>query len=146
MKISGKHIIEAPVEAVWQKILDPAVLERVTPGIDQLEKLAADRYKAIADIRMGPVKGRFTGSLAIEDKVAPESCTIVLDQKSKIGNVKASITLKLVPLADYQTAVGYTGEARMSGMLARMGQRLLGGVVSTLAKQFFSAFEKEVNG
>ena len=32
----------------------------------------------------------------------------------------------------------------MSGMLARMGQRIVSGVVSTLSKQFFQGIESEL--
>ena len=144
MKITGEHLIEAPPEKVWQNILDPRVLEKITPGIKKLEELAPDHYKAVSEIKMGPVKGQFEGAFTIKDKTENKSCKIVLDQKSKMGNALAEINLELIPVSDTQTKVHYTGDARISGMLARMGQRLIGGVVKTLSKQFFEALQKEI--
>ncbi len=144
MKINGKHIIDASPSIVWKMILDPKVLERITPGIKTLEEKTTDLYTAISEVKIGPVRGAFEGSLAIKDKVTEESCTVTLDQKSKMGNAKAEISMKLIPTEDGKTEIQYTGDVRMSGMLARMGQRIIGGVVSTLSKQFFTALENEI--
>ncbi len=144
MKITGEHRIHAPAEKVWEKILDPRVLERITPGIKSLEELGPDHYKAISEVKMGPVKGRFEGDFSILDKVEGKSCKVSLDQKSKIGNALAEISMELKPVSEDETLLTYTGDARISGMLARMGQRLIGSVVKTFSKQFFEALEKEV--
>ena len=144
MKITGKYSIDASPELIWKMIIDPRVLEKITPGIKTLEAKGEDRYKAVSEVKVGPVRGDFEGDLSLENKVDGESCTVVLDQKSKMGNAKAEIGLKLIPQEDGKTEIQYTGEARMSGMLARMGQRIMSGVVSTLSKQFFKALEEEI--
>lgn len=144
MKITGEYLLSANPDELWEMLNDPKVLEKVTPGIKTLEAQGEDSYKAISEVKIGPVKGEFKGGLALKDKVEGESCVVVLDQKSKMGNVVAEIGMKLIPKKENQTEVQYTGEAKMSGMLARMGQRIMSGVVSTLSKQFFQAMEKEL--
>ncbi|MEX0290582.1 MAG: CoxG family protein [Flavobacteriaceae bacterium] len=144
MKISGKYALNTTTKVFWNMVMDPEVLEKVTPGIKELISQGEDNYKAISQVRVGPVKGEFTGTLAIKDKVEEESCLLVVDQKSKMGNVIAEISMKLLPQEEGQTLINYTGEAKMSGMLARMGQRIMSGVVSTLSKQFFQGIEKEL--
>ncbi len=144
MEIKGKHIINATPKVVWKMILDPRVLEKITPGIKTLKEKETDVYQAVSEVKVGPVRGAFEGNLAIKDKVTEESCIVALDQKSKMGNAKAEISMKLIPTEDGETEIQYTGDVRMSGMLARMGQRIIGGVVSTLSKQFFTALENEI--
>ena len=144
MKISGAYTLNATSEVLWKMVMDPLVLEKVTPGIKELILQEEDNYKAISQVRVGPVKGEFTGTLAIKDKVEEESCVLVIDQKSKMGNVIAEISMMIVPQSEGQSQINYTGEAKMSGMLARMGQRIVSGVVSTLSKQFFQGLEKEL--
>lgn len=145
MKIEGEFKLAAPADLVWKKVLDPEVLARVTPGIKTLEEQAEDHYKAISEVKVGPVRGSFEGDLFIKEKEEGKRCAVVLDQKSKLGNVLAEIGMELIPVTEAETLVKYTGEARISGMLARMGQRVLGGVVKTLAKQFFVALEQELH-
>ena len=144
MKISGKYTLKADPKVIWDMMLEPRILERVTPGIKKLETIGEDEYKAISEVRVGPVKGEFTGNLAVRDKVPEESCLLVVDQKSKMGNVVAEIGMRFIAAAAGETEISYTGEAKLSGMLARMGQRIMSGVVSTLSKQFFQGMEREL--
>ncbi|NAS30438.1 carbon monoxide dehydrogenase [Flavobacteriaceae bacterium R38] len=144
MKINGKYDINASSDVIWKMILDPEVLEKITPGIKSLETTDTDTYKAVSEVKIGPVKGAFNGNLSIKDKKEKESCLLVIDQKSKIGNVVAEIGIKLAPSEETNTEIQYTGEAKLSGKLAVMGQRIMSGVVSTLSKQFFKALEKEI--
>lgn len=144
MKINGNYTLDVTPDIFWMMVMDPKVLEKVTPGIKTLNEKAPDTYEAISEVRIGPVKGSFKGNLSIKDKVEKVSCTLVVDQKSKMGNVVAEIGMKLIAAEVGKTDVQYTGEAKMSGRLASMGQRIMSGVVSTLSKQFFKAMELEI--
>lgn len=144
MELSGKHVLQAPVDRVWNLLLDPEVLARITPGITRLEPLGEDEYEAIADVKIGPVNGSFSGKMAVKDKTPPEHFTLHILQESKIGNVNAEGTIRLIPKDETQTEVDFSGNAKLSGTLARTGQRVLGGVAKMLTKQFFKALEKEL--
>ncbi len=144
MQINGTYRLNAPTDVVWKMLMDPEVLEKVTPGIKKLEPLEEDVYNAISEVKIGPVRGSFEGKLSVKDKIEQQRCVLVVDQKSKSGNVVAEIGMQFVAQEDGKTQIAYTGEAKLSGMLARMGQRIMSGVVSTLSKQFFQAFEKEL--
>lgn len=124
--------------------MDPEVLKRITPGISDLTPLGEDEYQAFSTIKIGPVKGNFKGQLKMKDKVENAAATIVIDQKSQIGNVSAEIRMQLNNIGN-ATEIDYEGNAKLSGKLAMMGQRIIGGVVSTLSKQFFKALDKEIN-
>lgn len=143
MIIQGKYLIDATTENIWNLLMDFKVLERITPGISQLLPLGKDKYKAISKIKIGPVKGIFEGQLEIKDIIENSMATIVMEQKSKIGNVTASIKMQLHSV-DSSTEIDYKGEAKLSGKLAMMGQRIIGGVVSSLTKQFFTALDNEI--
>ncbi|MEL6968748.1 MAG: carbon monoxide dehydrogenase subunit G [Bacteroidota bacterium] len=144
MHLKGTHTLPATREQLWLYLMDPEFLARVTPGITRLERIAEDSFEAIADIKMGPVKGSFTGNLGLREKQEPESFLLDISQNSKIGNVSATIKLELTEMDSNTTAMSFDGKAKLSGLLARTGQRVLSGVANTLAKQFFSALEKEL--
>lgn len=144
MIVQGKHPIVGSSEDVWNHLMDPAVLERITPGLSTLDQVGNDKYKAISNIKIGPVKGSFEGELEIKDKVKNTGAILHIDQRSKIGNVSAEIKMHLITLDD-TTEIEYKGEAKLSGKIAMMGQRIIGGVISSLSKQFFIALDKEIN-
>jgi carbon monoxide dehydrogenase subunit G len=124
--------------------MNPEVLTRITPGISRLEQIEEDQFKAIADVKIGPVKGSFEGNLKVAEKKEPERFVLKITQKSKIGNVSADVAIALNKKEDGQTEMEFDGKAKLSGLLARTGQRVLSGVANTLTKQFFKALEKEL--
>jgi len=124
-------------------LMDTDTLARIVPGISRLEKSGDNTYKSIIEIKMGPVNSSFTGNLQMEDIKEPEGFTLKVQQNSKIGNANAAINISLLPVNNNQSEVAFDGDVKLSGMLAAMGQRLIGSVSNTLTKQFFSNLEKE---
>ena len=143
MHLEGAHHLPAPVDVVWNMLMNPDTLAKVTPGISSLESTGADTYNAISEIKMGPVSGSFKGTMEVVDKKEPEQFTLKIKQKSKIGNVNATGTIFLKPEGK-TTEVQFSGDAKLSGTLARTGQRVLSGVAKTLTNQFFEALEGEI--
>lgn len=144
MKIEGNHLLNASPEAIWKKLLDTETLAKITPGVKHLEMTEPDEFIATSEVKIGPVQGSFKGHLSIKDKKEPEGFTLVLTQKSKIGNATAEVTLHILPQESGQTNIQYEGDAKLSGVLANTGQRVIGGVINTLSKQFFKALEEEL--
>ena len=124
--------------------MDTDALARIVPGISRLEKLGENVYKAIVDIKLGPVGGSFTGNLNMEDIQPEKAFTLKIQQNSKIGNASGVIKIDINPAEENKTDVAFNGDVKLSGMLASMGQRVLGGVANTLSKQFFANMEKEL--
>jgi len=125
-------------------LMDTDTLARVVPGISRLEKTAENQYNAIAEIKLGPVSGSFSGTLSLGDIQENEGYTLHVKQNSKIGNADATVKIALKSITDEQTEISFDGDARLSGLLARTGNRVISGVATTLTKQFFNNFEEEL--
>jgi carbon monoxide dehydrogenase subunit G len=121
-------------------------LARVVPGISRLEETGDHTFKSTLNIKLGPVNGTFTGNLQLDDLQEPNAFTLKAQQNSKIGNANATIKINLSLVDETgNTEISFDGDVKLSGMLASLGQRVMGGVSSTLTKQFFSNLEKEIN-
>ncbi len=137
MQLTGKQVLNAAPSKVWEKLMDTNALARVVPGITKLEQTGENTYTSTIHIKMGPVNGSFSGNLQLQDITEPNNFTLKVQQNSKIGNAKAAIKVDLIPLNGEQTEVAFDGDAKLSGLLAGMGQRVISGVANTLTKQFF---------
>jgi uncharacterized protein len=144
MQLTGKHVVDAAPEKVWVMLMDTDTLARIVPGISKLEKTGDNTFKSIIEIKLGPVSGSFTGNLQLEEITEQKGFTIKVQQNSKIGNANAAIKIDLVQADTNQTEIAFEGDVKMTGLLANMGQRVMGGVANTLTKQFFANFEKEL--
>jgi len=145
MQLTGKHIVNAAPSKVWDMLMDTDTLARIVPGISRLEKTGENTYKSILDIKLGPVSGSFNGNLQMDEIAAPDGFTLKVQQNSKIGNANAAIKIGLMNVEEKKTEVSFDGDVKLSGLLASMGQRVIGSVANTLSKQFFSNLEKEVS-
>jgi len=93
---------------------------------------------------MGPVSGSFTGNLEMEDIEEQKGFTLKVRQNSSIGNANAAIKIELIPINPNETEIGFDGGVKVTGLLASMGQRILGSVANVLTKQFFANLEREL--
>lgn len=144
MQLTGNHIINAAPAKVWALLMDTETLARIVPGVQKLERLEGNSFKSVLGVKLGPVSASFNGSLQMEDITEEKGFTLKVQQNSKVGNASAAIKIDLTPVAENQTEVAFDGDVKLSGMLASMGQRLIGGVANTLSKQFFTNMEKEL--
>ncbi|QHT70392.1 carbon monoxide dehydrogenase subunit G [Rhodocytophaga rosea] len=144
MQLTGKQVLNASPSKVWEKLMDTNTLARVIPGVTTLERTGENSFVSTLQIKMGPVNGSFSGNLQLEEITEQKNFTLKVQQNSKIGNTNAAIKVDLIPVSSTQTEVSFDGDAQLSGLLAGMGQRVIGGVANTLTKQFFTNLEKEL--
>lgn len=144
MQLIGKQVLNASPSKVWEKLMDTDTLARVIPGVTTLQRVSEHAFTSTLQIKLGPVNGSFSGNVQMEDITEQQKFTLKVQQISKIGNTNAAIKVDLTPVNTTQTEVSFDGDAKLSGLLAGMGQRVIGGVANTLTKQFFTNLEKEL--
>jgi hypothetical protein len=134
MKIQGTYTFDAPQPAVWQALQDPAVLTRVLPGCERLEKTGDNEYEGALKIKVGPVQGDFAGKILLADLDPPNGYSMTIDGRGAPGFVKAQARLSLAPDGD-RTTLTYDSDAQVGGRVASVGQRLLDSSAKAIIKQ-----------
>jgi uncharacterized protein len=137
MKLEGSYDVPAPRQKVWEAFLDPKQLKKAIPGCEKLEALGNDEYKATLKIGVAAVKGTFEGRVRLLDRKPPESYRIAAEGSGGPGFVKADTLITLTE-TDGGTRVSYSAEVQVGGLIAGVGQRMLGGVSKLMADQFFN--------
>jgi len=144
MQLTGRHTVTATPTTLWNMLMDTDTLSKIVPGISRLEKTGDNSYKSVLEIKMGPVSGSFTGNLQMENIEEQKGFTLKVQQNSSIGNANAAIKIDLIPLNSNETEVAFDGDVKVTGLLASMGQRILGSVANILTKQFFANLDREL--
>ncbi len=137
MKIEGSSDIPAPRERVWAAFLDPAVLSKAIPGCDALEEVGPGEFKAVMKVGVGAIKGTFEGKVRLTDLEPPNRYRMAVEGKGGPGFVRGEAAMELSE-ASGGTRVGYTADVQVGGLIASVGQRMLGGVSKMMLDQFFS--------
>jgi len=144
MNVKGNHEFKITREQLWTYLMDPEVLAKITPGVSKLEVTGTDSYNTVSDIKIGPVKGAFKGKLNVADKNEPAAFIINMEQLSKIGNAHVKIAMNLEESENGNAKLSFDGNAKLSGMIARTGQRVLSGVANAITKEVFAALEAHI--
>ncbi len=143
MKIEIRHSYQASREQVWEYLQDVGVLERTLPGCKKLTPVGDGRYDAELGLDVGPIKGSFAGEVTLLDLNVPESYRLRLRGSGKPGEVDADAVIRLVETGT-GTEVICESEAQVTGMLASVGQRVMGSVARMLLGRFFKGVEAEM--
>ena len=146
MKLNGENIIQASRMQVWEALNDPTVLKETIPGAQSVEQSTDDEFKAVVEIKIGPVKAKFTGKINLSDVNPPNGYKIVgQGQGGAAGFAKGSAVVSLTELDQETTKLNYEVDAQVGGKLAQVGQRLIQSASKSLADQFFNNLQEYFN-
>ncbi len=142
MNISGSHTVHAPRERVWELLHDPVALQRMVPGCQSLDVETPTKFSAMLAVGVGPIRGRFNGTVEIEDIAVNESYKMTLSGQGPTGFVSGEGAITLSPDGD-GTLVAVEADAQVGGTLAQIGSRMIQTAVRMLMGQFFEALSRE---
>jgi carbon monoxide dehydrogenase subunit G len=145
VKISGDATLQAPVERVYDALVDPAVLVRTIPGCRRLEQVADDTYRATVLAGVGSIKGTFAGEVRLSDREAPRSFTLHASGAGGPGTVSAVARVSLADADGGGTLLRYDADATVGGVIGGVGQRMLTGVARRTADEFFAAVDRALS-
>jgi len=140
MDISGSYTFAAPIDRVWDLLMDPDAIAACIPGCERFVPEGDDRYRARLAVALAAVTGTYEGTVTISDKVQPSSYRLTGEGQSRAGFVKgtSSVTLR----ADGGgTIVDVAVSVEAGGMIARVGQRLIGSVSKMMLDRFFACLQ-----
>lgn len=143
MRLEGQHTLPAPPERVWELLLDAEALSSCVPGVHELTRVAPDVYEGTMSLGVALVKGEYTGTIRITDKVPVKSYGVEVEGSGAMGTISAAGRIELSPTGD-KTLVQYGGEYQVAGALAAVPDRFVQPVARMLTNQFFSCVEEKL--
>src|SRR5438045_5874585 len=143
MDVNGSYTFAAPPDAVWKLLTDPDVIAGCLPGCDRLEPIGEDQYRAALTLAVASVSGSYTGTVSMLDKQPPHSYRLVVDGRGTPGFVNGEATIELVEEGG-GTIVRVAGRGQVGGLIARVGQRLLGSVSKMMMDRFFACLQSKL--
>jgi carbon monoxide dehydrogenase subunit G len=150
MKLEHSFQVNAPLERVWERLIDVEQVAPCLPGAEISEAGEDGSYRGTFSVRLGPTTAAYRGELAMEE-VDEASHRVVMrangQDKRGQGSAKASIVSRMseeggVTTVEVETDFTITGKlARFGrgGMIQDVSNRLLRDFSDCLAKTIESA-------
>ena len=142
MKLHGSLIFDAPRDRVWAALNDPEAIARHLPGCESVVPAGEDVYDAVLKIGVGPIKGTYNAKLSLSGRRPPEGYTLQVEGSGKPGHVKGGGQVRLEADGN-RTTLTYDGELHIGGLIARVGQRIIGTISEQMAAKFFESLRQE---
>ena len=142
MDLSASYTFSAPPGAVWNLLNDPATIAACLPGCERLEPIGEDRFRAVLTLSVAAISGQYSGTVSLLDKVPPHSYRLVVEGTGKAGFVNGEAAVELAADGD-STIVTVKGQGQVGGLIARVGQRLLGTVSNMMLDRFFACLQEK---
>jgi len=146
MKLQGTHHIAVPRERLFEALLDPEVLARTMPGCESLERTGDHSFKGALKVAIGPVKGKFQGTLELSDVEPPNGYHMTLKGQGPSGFMKGEGDISLEPGEAGGTDLSYSVDAQVGGRMAAVGQRLMESSAKVVAQQGLEGLAAQVEG
>ena len=125
--------------------MDPAALAACIPGCREFKALGDDQYEVVLRAGIGAIGGTYRGKVTLTEIDEGRSYRMIVEGKGSGGAIRGDSLLSLHE-QDGATEVSIDGDARVSGIIARVGQRLIGSASKLMMDQFFECLRLKVQG
>ena len=149
MELSADYRFDQPPAVVWDALMDPAVLAGCIPGCRSIEPDGPGRYRAAVSVRVGPISGQYTATVALSALNPPHSYTMAIEGSGNLGFANGVAHITLTPssdggISDGSTIVHVDADSQVGGAVARVGQRMMGSVAKGMLDRFFNCLAQSV--
>src|SRR5688572_9552200 len=143
MRFENTFDVGAPIDAVWDAVLDVERVAPTVPGAQVLERVGDDAYKVAIKVKVGPMSMTYSGEVEITER-DDSAHRAVMKARAKEsrgqGTADADVTMVLAG-RDGGTSATVTTDVQLSGKVATMGQ----GVLQDVSRRLVDTFAKNLS-
>ncbi|HEY6396341.1 MAG TPA: SRPBCC family protein [Solirubrobacteraceae bacterium] len=144
MKLEQSFEVAAPVEQVWQALIDVEKVAPCLPGASVSGRNEDGSYDGTFTVKIGPTSASYAGKLMMEE-VDEDTHTAKLQangtDKRGQGSAKASIVSTVSAAAENRARVEVLTDYHITGRLARFGR---GGMIEDISERLLRQFAQRL--
>ena len=138
MLIEGKFTMKAPIQQVWDFLLEPGTLASCIPGAEKMEPVDDKTWEGIVKQKVGPIgiKLNFTQTLT---EIDPPKHVKAVGRGAAVGGAGTFTQETVVDLTEIskdEVEVAYRSNVSMVGRLAVFGERIMRAKVKKVGEEF----------
>jgi uncharacterized protein len=140
MKLEQSFEVQAPLQRVWEALIDVERVAPCLPGASVTGKNPDGTYNGEFKVKIGPTSAAYTGKLQMENvDESSHSATMLANGTDRRGQggAKATIVSSVAEAADGATTVHVDTDYHITGRLARFGR---GGMIEEISNRLLGEF------
>lgn len=146
MLIEETFAVNAPIQKLWDSLLDPEIVSPCIPGCEKVESLNDKEYDTIIKAKVGFIAVRFKIRTVIEEIVPLRLIRTVGEghELRKLGHFKQKTRINFNEISENETEISYQSDVSIVGKLATFGDRILKAKAKEVGKEFAAAVKKKL--
>jgi carbon monoxide dehydrogenase subunit G len=120
--------VAAPIEELWDFMIDARAVSACMPGLEEFNEVGPDEFEGRVRISIGPISLKLAGKVAVLERDQQNwICRMSAEAKDMriAGDVKALFTTQLTRKGEDETEINITTEAKVLGKLGEFGQPIM---------------------
>jgi carbon monoxide dehydrogenase subunit G len=146
MIVEGKFTLKAPVQKVWDLILQPGTLASCLPGAEKIEAVDEKHYNCLLKQSVGPISVKLQFAVELTEIVPPKHVKAVGKGEAlgKLGTFTMELVVDLAELAGGMVEVSYSASVNIVGKLATFGERIMRAKATQVVQDFTKNLQKKL--
>jgi carbon monoxide dehydrogenase subunit G len=145
MQFEGTIDIAAPRDRVWAFVVDPDRVGQCGPGVESIEVVDADHFRATARVGVGFIHARFVVDLEMAERHPPERAVIKARGHAPGSAVEATAEMQLAEGATSgTTTMAWRADVALHGHLVAVGSRLIEGTAHRMIGETFDCMRAKL--
>lgn len=143
MKFENSCVIPVPCSKLWDYLTDIPKVATCLPGVEEVNALEDGKYAGILSLKVGIIKLRMSGKIAIDvmDKEHHNAAMSVQASDQRIsGMIQGKMTMSLQELGPQETKLTVGTDLNLFGKIGEFGQP----IIKKKADQMMDEFAKNV--
>ena len=140
MIIDGEFTVNAPIEKVWDFLINFEQVSLCMPGVNKVEPAAENTYNGVVTVKVGPISTSFKGSVVKVLEQAPTLLQAKLQGRDQntASMVTGEFASQLSALDAQSTQVSYRFDVAIRGRLGQFGQAVILDTSKQLTGEFIN--------
>lgn len=146
IEIEERFSVPAPIDTVWQFLLDPEQVVSCMPGASLDEVVSDSEFLGSVQVRLGAVAARYQGRVQFTeiDQNAHAIQMLAEGRESGGGTAKAVISSRLNALPEGGTEIVAAAKVDLTGRIVQVGRGMIQGVSHQLFQQFAASAQQRL--
>jgi carbon monoxide dehydrogenase subunit G len=146
MLMEGKFTLKAPIQKIWDTLLEPETLLSCIPGAEKIERLDEKTYDCIVKQKVGPISVKFKFKSIITKMDSPTHIEIEGEGEdiAKAGHFVQKSSVDLREISPSEVEVSYRSDVNIVGKLAMFGDRIMRAKAKKVEEEFTLALQERL--
>ena len=146
-KIEESFEVQAPVERVWEYLIDPARVAGCLPGAELLESRDDGSYLGAVKVKVGPVAMSYKGTVKFTERDEQGRVVRLVGEGREAGgggSAKLTMFSRIVALENRGSQVTVQAEVDLVGKIVQFGRGMIEEVSRQLFRQFAACAKQQL--